>query len=83
MRRQLGVRPSVAGEVPVGLCSAESSVISMPSGGTLGSDARLSLGGVDADKRRTFIMGLGRGMLLWLIGIPIPIIVLIALLWHH
>jgi hypothetical protein len=44
MRRQLGVRPSVAGEVAVGLCSAESSVISMPSGGTLGSDARLSFG---------------------------------------
>jgi hypothetical protein len=28
-------------------------------------------------------MGFGRGVLLWLIGVPIPIIVLIALLWHH
>jgi hypothetical protein len=28
-------------------------------------------------------MGLGRGVLLWLIGVPIPIIVLVALLWHH
>ena len=44
MRRQLAVRPSFAGEVAVGLCSAESSVISMPSGGTLGSDARLCFG---------------------------------------
>ncbi|MGA3301930.1 MAG: hypothetical protein ABSC72_01420 [Methylovirgula sp.] len=29
------------------------------------------------------VMGLGRGMLLWLIGVPIPIIILIALFWHH
>jgi hypothetical protein len=29
------------------------------------------------------IMGFGRGLLLWLIGIPIPIIVVIALLMHH
>jgi len=28
-------------------------------------------------------MGLGRGLLLWLIGIPIPIIILLALFWHH
>jgi len=25
---------------------------------------------------------MGRGILLWLIGIPIPIILLIMLLWH-
>jgi hypothetical protein len=29
------------------------------------------------------IMGLGRGLLLWLIGIPLPIIILIALFMHH
>jgi hypothetical protein len=29
------------------------------------------------------LMGLGRGLLLWLIGIPLPIIILIALLMHH
>jgi hypothetical protein len=28
-------------------------------------------------------MGFGRGALLWLIGVPIPIILLIALFWHH
>jgi hypothetical protein len=28
-------------------------------------------------------MGFGRGILLWLLGIPIPIILLIALFWHH
>ncbi len=25
---------------------------------------------------------MGRGILLWLLGIPIPIIILLALLWH-
>jgi hypothetical protein len=25
---------------------------------------------------------MGRGILLWLLGVPIPIIVLLALLWH-
>jgi hypothetical protein len=28
-------------------------------------------------------MGFGRGALLWLLGIPLPIILLIALFWHH
>jgi hypothetical protein len=27
-------------------------------------------------------MGFGRGILLWLLGIPIPIIILLALFWH-
>jgi len=25
---------------------------------------------------------MGRALLLWLLGVPIPIIILIALLWH-
>jgi hypothetical protein len=29
--------------------------------------------------RRTFM---GRGSLLWLLGVPIPIIILLALVWH-
>jgi hypothetical protein len=29
------------------------------------------------------IMGLGRGALLWLLGIPLPIILLLVLFWHH
>jgi hypothetical protein len=28
-------------------------------------------------------MGFGRGLLLWLIGIPLPIILLLALFWHN
>ncbi len=27
-------------------------------------------------------MGLGRGALLWLLGIPLPIIIILALFWH-
>jgi hypothetical protein len=29
------------------------------------------------------IMGFGRGALLWLIGIPLPIILILALFMHH
>jgi hypothetical protein len=28
------------------------------------------------------IMGVGRGLLLWLLGVPLPIIILLALFWH-
>jgi hypothetical protein len=28
-------------------------------------------------------MGFGRGVLFWLLGIPIPIIILLALFWHQ
>jgi hypothetical protein len=26
--------------------------------------------------------GMGKGILLWLLGVPIPIILLLALIWH-
>jgi hypothetical protein len=29
------------------------------------------------------IMGFGRGVLLWLIGVPLPIVILLALFWHN
>jgi len=29
------------------------------------------------------VMGLGRGILLWLLGVPLPIVILLALFWHH
>jgi hypothetical protein len=29
------------------------------------------------------IMDLGKGALLWLLGVPLPIILLLALFWHH
>jgi hypothetical protein len=28
-------------------------------------------------------MGFGRGALLWLLGVPLPLIILLALFWHH
>jgi hypothetical protein len=33
-------------------------------------------------KTKEAVMGFGRGLLLWLIGIPLPIIILLALFWH-
>jgi hypothetical protein len=27
-------------------------------------------------------MGFGRGILLWLLGIPLPIIIILAIFWH-
>jgi hypothetical protein len=35
------------------------------------------------EPERNEAMGFGRGILLWLLGIPIPIIILLALFWHH
>jgi hypothetical protein len=31
---------------------------------------------------QTMEANMGRGILLWLLGVPIPIIILLALLWH-
>jgi hypothetical protein len=29
-------------------------------------------------------MGFGRGaLMIWLLGVPLPIIILLALFWHH
>jgi len=28
-------------------------------------------------------MNLGRGILLWLLGVPIPVIILLLIFWHH
>ena len=28
-------------------------------------------------------MDFGRGLILWLLGVPLPVILLIALFWHH
>jgi hypothetical protein len=33
--------------------------------------------------RQTEVDGFGRGVLFWLVGVPIPIIILLALFWHH
>jgi len=28
------------------------------------------------------IMGMGRGLLLWMLGVPLPIVILLALFWR-
>ncbi len=33
-------------------------------------------------RAKEVVMGFGRGILLWLIGVPIPIIILLALFFH-
>jgi hypothetical protein len=38
---------------------------------------------VEDDLLEEGIMGFGRGALLWLLGIPLPVIILLALFWHH
>ena len=35
------------------------------------------------DLNKESVMGFGRGALLWLIGVPLPIIILLALFWRH
>jgi hypothetical protein len=35
-----------------------------------------------AQSRQESVMGLGRGALLWLIGVPLPIIILLVLFWR-
>jgi len=34
-------------------------------------------------RQKDMTMTFGKGILLWLIGIPLPIILLLALFWHH
>jgi hypothetical protein len=35
------------------------------------------------DFQRRLQMGFGRGALLWLLGVPLPIIIILALFMHH
>jgi putative flippase GtrA len=34
-------------------------------------------------RMRRVVMGFGKGALLWLLGIPLPIIILLAIFMHH
>ena len=42
--------------------------------------ARAALSGLRNEMEAT--MGFGRGALLWLLGVPLPIIILLALFWR-
>jgi len=52
------------------------------SAGTIADTLRLDVTNQATDLRR-IVMGFGRGALLWLLGVPLPIILLLALFWHH
>jgi hypothetical protein len=32
--------------------------------------------------RTETIMGMGRGLLLWMLGVPLPVVILLALFWR-
>jgi hypothetical protein len=38
---------------------------------------------INSNAIKEALVGFGRGLLLWLLGIPLPIIILLALFWHH
>ena len=44
---------------------------------------RASLPALGRHHGRRNIMDFTKGALLWLLGVPLPIILLIALFWHH
>jgi hypothetical protein len=46
------------------------------------SSAGLVVGSVTSAIERRAVMGFGKGALLWLLGIPLPIILLLALFWR-
>jgi hypothetical protein len=55
-------------------------------GRTPGTEGNLELRGelvVSWSRYKEDIMGFGKGALLWLIGIPLPIILLLAIFMHH
>jgi len=37
---------------------------------------------VESNSKQTMEANMGRGILLLLLGVPIPVIILLALLWH-
>jgi hypothetical protein len=45
--------------------------------------ARAAYSGTETPvQSRGDIMGMGKGLLLWMLGIPLPIIILLAIFWH-
>jgi hypothetical protein len=78
--RDVRVLPSIAQRGPVGgLLMARCG----PHDGTELRREPENLTRVEAAKQELEeIMGFGRGILLWLLGIPLPIIILLALFWR-
>ncbi|MGX4802961.1 hypothetical protein [Bradyrhizobium guangdongense] len=55
----------------------------MHSASLQGAELLLCPGVIPAMQLEEDIMGFGRGALLWLLGVPLPVILLLALFWHH
>ena len=51
-------------------------------GTDLGTDHALHRYAPDAKQRQEIVMTFGKGALLWLVGVPLPIILLLALFWR-
>lgn len=69
--------------VPIGILNARSvpnwnSVFPHTTAGNWNSTVRLTLWGKDVIEEAD----MGKGILLWLLGIPIPIIILLLIFWH-
>ena len=47
------------------------------------AEQKLPRGVIEPKQETEVVMGFGRGLLLWLLGIPLPIIILLALFWHN
>ena len=94
--RPHGVKPSLIDRISSIVAVGETGKRALiPSGNMLGGDT----GGRDAFLAELTVgqfvswpklipkteanMGFGRGVLLWILGVPIPIIILLALFWHH
>jgi hypothetical protein len=54
-----------------------------PRSDCLGTDRCARRGAINSLAVQEESMGFGRGALLWLLGVPLPIIILLALFWHH
>jgi hypothetical protein len=46
-------------------------------------EPRAEYGVIGTMQLRRTNMGFGKGALLWLLGVPLPIILLLAVFWHH
>jgi len=67
-------------EPPNLACDSRSDGLRLPSVRCLELSARSR---VVAPQTKEEVMGFGRGLLLWLLGIPLPIIIVLALFMHH
>jgi hypothetical protein len=66
-----------SGKIPRCLCASQQREEELGSGNF---PARPRLSVLNTEES---VMGFGRGALLWLLGVPLPIVLLLALFMHH